>query len=124
MRRPWVALAATLALAGCGGDDDRSARSVTVPAGGVLRASAKEYSYDPGRVTVEKAGPLRIILRNDGELAHDLRIRKGERDLGGTPAFQGGSRSATVRLAGGEYTFYCSVGDHEELGMKGDLRVR
>ena len=85
MRRSWVALAATLALAGCGGDDDRSARSVTVPAGGELRASAKEYSYDPGRVTVEKAGPLRIILRNDGELAHDLRIRKGERDLGGTP---------------------------------------
>jgi plastocyanin len=124
MRRPWVALAASVALFGCGSDDDGGGRSVTVPAGGELRASGKEYSFDPSRVTVERAGPLRITLRNEGELAHDLRVRQGDRDLGGTPVFQDGSRSATVRLPAGSYTFYCSVGDHEELGMKGTLRVR
>jgi plastocyanin len=31
---------------------------------------------------------------------------------------------STVKLATGSYTFFCSVGDHEQLGMKGTLRVR
>jgi plastocyanin len=124
MQRPWVALAASIALAGCGGGDDEEGRAVTVPAGQDLRVSADEYSFDPSRITVEEPGELTITLRNKGELAHDLRVEKDGRDIGGTPVFESGQRAARIRLTRGDYSFICSVGDHEELGMKGTLRVR
>jgi uncharacterized cupredoxin-like copper-binding protein len=44
--------------------------------------------------------------------------------VGGTPAFQGGKRTAHVKLEPGRYEFLCTVGDHAELGMRGTLRVR
>jgi plastocyanin len=125
MRRPWVALAAGLALlAGCGGSEERKPRAVTLPAGRPLTMAAHEYYFDPGKVTVAKAGELRITLRNQGSLAHDIRLRRGGRDVGGTPAFEGGRRTASVRLTPGSYSFLCTVGDHAELGMKGTLQVR
>jgi plastocyanin len=89
-----------------------------------VRVGAREYSFDPNAIAVEKAGEVRITLRNEGDLAHDLRVERGGRDIGGTPAFQGGERSVRLRLAPGSYRFFCSVGDHEQLGMKGSLRVR
>jgi plastocyanin len=124
MRRPWVALAATLALSGCGGDGGGKGRAVTVPARHPLRIAADEYSFDPSTITVERAGEVTVVLRNKGRLAHDLRIRRGARDVGGTPAFEGGERTTRVRLEPGRYHFLCTVGDHEQLGMKGTVRVR
>lgn len=129
MARFACALLLTALLAsGCGGDDDGGAapaRSATVPANSSLEMTATEYEFDPGAVTVKGAGRLTIVLRNDGSLAHDVRIRKGDREIGGTPAFGGGeSRKTTVNLEHGSYEFLCSVGDHAELGMRGELTVR
>jgi plastocyanin len=124
VRRPWVVLAASLALAGCDGSGDGKRRAVTVPAGSPVRVSAREYSFDPSAIAIEGDGNVRITLRNAGDLAHDLRIERGGHDLGGTPSFQGGERSARLRLGPGRYRFFCSVGDHEQLGMRGSLRVR
>jgi plastocyanin len=61
---------------------------------------------------------------NAGSLAHDLRVFRGDREVGGTPAFQGGSRTATLRLGPGDYRMVCTVGDHAQLGMRAVLRVR
>lgn len=124
MRRPWVVLATSLALAGCGGDDGGEGRAATVPAGAAVKVSAHEYSFDPKAITGVKAGDVSIILSNEGSLAHDLRVRRGGRDIGGTPAFQGGQRTARLQLKKGRYSFLCTVGDHAELGMVGTLRVR
>jgi plastocyanin len=124
MRRPWVALAASLALAGCGGADEGKSRAVTIPAGRELRVTADEYSFDPTAITVERAGALEITVANRGSLAHDLRVRRGGREIGGTPAFQGGQRRVRLRLTRGRYSFLCTVGDHAKLGMTGSLRVR
>jgi plastocyanin len=86
---------------------------------------AKEYSFDPSTIVVEGAGALRLTLDNKGSLAHDIKVEKDGRVLGGTPPFPAGeTRSATVRLAPGSYDFLCTVGDHAELGMKGKLEVR
>lgn len=124
MSRPLVlAACAAAAMSGCGGGDKHPARTETVPAGHVVRVSGREYSFDPSRVVV--AGRrVRIRFSNDGSLAHDLRVFRGKRDLGGTPAFEGGSREATLRLAPGTYRMECTVGDHAELGMTASLRVR
>jgi plastocyanin len=125
LTRPALTLAAVVLLAtGCGGND-RPGGTVTTPAGGSVRVMAKEYSFDPSTIVVEGAGTLRLTLDNKGSLAHDIKVEKDGRVLGGTPPFPAGeTRSATVRLAAGSYDFLCTVGDHAELGMKGKLEVR
>jgi len=117
-----LALAALLA-AGCGGND-RPGGTVTAPAGGSVHVTGKEYSFDPSTIVVRGAGTVRLTLANKGSLAHNIKVEKDGRVVGGTPAFPAGeTRSATVRLARGTYDFLCTVGDHAELGMKGKLKV-
>jgi plastocyanin len=124
LTRSALTLAALLLLAaGCGGDD-RPGGTATVPAGGSVRVTGKEYSFDPSTIVVSGAGTVRLTLANKGSLAHNIKVEKDGRVLGGTPAFPAGeTRSATVRLAGGTYQYLCTVGDHAELGMKGTLKV-
>jgi uncharacterized cupredoxin-like copper-binding protein len=126
MRRLAVPCAIVLWLAGCGGgDDDESVRTATVNPNSTLRVTAKEYSFDPGRVVVRGAGPLTIRLRNAGGLVHDLRLRRDDEDIGGTPVLPAGqTESARVNLEHGNYEMFCSVGDHAELGMTGEFEVK
>jgi plastocyanin len=114
-------------LASCGGDDSQPAkpRAVTVPATRGVSLSAREYAFDPSKLIVTGGGgELKITLRNRGSLAHDVHVLKGGRDIGGTPSFEGGSRSAALSLAPGRYRLICTVGDHAQLGMRASLYVR
>lgn len=89
-----------------------------------MAVKAQEYSFDPQTIQVP-AGSIRFELTNAGAQAHDLHVMKGGQDLGGTAIFSGGqTASATVKLAPGTYDFVCTVGDHEQLGMKGKLTVK
>jgi plastocyanin len=116
--------AIALALAGCGGDDEPR-RTATVPANASLDVVAKEYSFDPDGIVVRGAGSLRVTLENEGSLAHNLKLMKDGRVVGGTPSFPAGeSRTARLHVARGDYEYLCTVGDHAELGMTGTLRVR
>ncbi len=111
---------------GCGGDgDQKGARGPvkTVPAGRSVRVVAKEYSFTPARVSTDGSKPLRIELVNQGSLAHNLKVFQGGQELGGTPTFQEGTREASLALAPGKYRTICTVGNHEELGMVGELEV-
>jgi len=130
MRRTGTAclLLAATALAGCGGGGGGSGKSVTVKAGQPVRFTADEYKFGPKSVTLDAGGSpatLAIQLHNAGALAHDLRVKSGGKELGGTPVITNGKdSSASVKLTPGTYTFFCSVGDHEALGMKGTLTVK
>src|SRR4051794_1859494 len=132
MPRTWTAcigvLVAASAVAGCGGGGGGGGRSVTVKSGVPLAFTAKEYKFNPGKVTVDGGGKtvqLAIKLHNSGALGHDLAIEKGGQQVGGTSIITNGKDAgATVRLSPGSYTFVCTVGDHEQLGMKGELTVR
>ena len=128
MRRPLALLPlALLLLAGCGGDDGGGGGgSATVAAGRPVVLTALEFRFEPANVTLQGAsGPVRIDLDNKGSLAHDVRVLDGEEDLGGTPSFPGGERrSGRVTLQPGTYRMICSVGNHEQLGMVGELIVK
>jgi plastocyanin len=120
-------LLATLLAAGCGGNGDSNGtgRTVDVTGNSAVRMTAKEYRFDPETIVVKGAGRLTIRLRNDGTLAHDIRVRKDDRDVGGTPSFPAGeTRTAALNLERGRYEFLCTVGDHAELGMRGELIVK
>ena len=127
MRRALPVLIALAAgLAGCGDEGSDSKGSVTVEAGQPVRAKACEYGFEPGTITVRGGGggPIRFELANDGSLPHDLHVRKGDDELGGTEAIGGNqSASESVAVPPGEYEIYCSIGDHADLGMTGTLKV-
>ncbi len=119
------------AVAGCGEDTEASSGSATVAAGQPVVVEGDEYSFKPGTITVRAATgspgevPVRFELRNVGSLPHDIHVRRGDEELGGSEAIGGGETTrATVRLAPGEYELYCSIGDHADLGMTGELKVR
>jgi plastocyanin len=126
-----AAAAAALPLA-CGDDDDPPGRSVTVPAEPArpIEIVGDEYFFDPSTVVITGAGDeasfeVELVLDNRGDLAHNARVFLGDEEIGGTPTFDGGEkRGGTVRVGAGEYRLVCTVGDHEEQGMTGELVVR
>jgi plastocyanin len=128
MRRPAVAIAVCACLAGgCGGDDEgEGGRTETFPAEeGRVRVEGREYSFDPSTVVLA-GGPaqVNVALDNRGSLAHNLKLFKDGREVGGTPTREGGQTGTTwIKLELGSYRMVCTVGDHEELGMVGTLEV-
>jgi plastocyanin len=70
-----------------------------------------------------KAGTLSVSFTNSSPLEHNVTIAKGSTVLGATPTFIGGSKTLSIKLAPGKYTFYCSVPGHRQAGMEGTLSV-
>jgi len=64
-----------------------------------------------------------INFTNASPLEHNVTIAEGSKVLGATPTFIGGSRTLTLTLKPGTYTFYCSVPGHRQSGMEGTLSV-
>jgi plastocyanin len=125
LRRFALTLAlCSLLVAGCG-DGDEPGRTVTAPANAKLRVVADEYSFDPSTIVLTGAGTLTLTLRNEGSLAHNLKLFRGDEEIGATPTLPAGrSASTRLNLEHDSYRMVCTVGDHEELGMTGTLRVR
>jgi plastocyanin len=125
LRRSALTLALCSLLVAACGDDDDSGRTVTAPANAKLRVVAKEYSFDPSGIVLRGAGTLVLTLDNQGSLAHNLKLFRGDEEIGGTPTLPAGdSASARLNLQHGNYRMVCTVGDHEQLGMKGTVQVR
>lgn len=70
-----------------------------------------------------KAGKVTITMKNMAPEPHNVTIAEGSKILGATPTFQGGSKTLTLHLKPGTYTFYCSVPGHRQAGMEGTLTV-
>jgi plastocyanin len=114
-------------LAACG--DSNAARgapsdSAGAPAGGAadVQVVAKEFEFAVSPAQA-KAGSVTFAVKNDGHAPHDFRIR-GEGLEQQTAMLQSGDTTQfTVELAPGTYGYQCTVGGHEQLGMKGTLTV-
>lgn len=95
------------------------------PAPARVQVVAREFSFALSRQTI-RAGRAIIELRNAGEDAHDLRLRR----VGGTHVWAwpvtpaGGVADEEVTLQPGRYVLYCSVANHRALGMTATLVVR
>jgi plastocyanin len=90
-----------------------------------VQVVAREFGYALSRLTI-KAGWAIIELRNSGEDAHDLRLRR----VGGTrvyslPVTQSGQTvDREFKLLPGTYRIYCGMANHRALGMQATLVVR
>jgi plastocyanin len=114
-----VVTAATLALAGCGGDEPAAEAR-----GGTVAIALDDFFVEPQDVRA-RAGELRFEVTNRGRLPHNFRVRDdaGERVQVRT-LLPGAAKTATADLAPGDYKMLCTVANHEQLGMTGTLVVR
>ena len=82
---------------------------------GLLSFDSKQLSAKPGAVT--------ITFANGSPIEHNVTVSQGATVLAATPTFTGGSKTLTIKLKPGTYTFYCSVPGHRQAGMEGTLKI-
>ena len=135
-----ISAAAALAPTACGGSSSSSSSSTgsssapastpTQPSGS---PSGSSIGADPGgqlKFTKSslsaKAGKVAIRFTNSAPVPHNLTIQQGTNGavVGATPTFSGGTKTLSVNLKPGTYTFFCSVPGHRQAGMQGTLTVR
>lgn len=145
--------ALSLGLAACGGSSSSSSSSgssssaaaTSAPASstsattsasaapsGASAASTLAVAADPtGQLKfmptslTAKAGKVTITFTNAAPLGHNLTIQQGSGGavVGASPTFSGGSKTLTVALKPGTYTYFCSVPGHRAGGMEGTIKV-
>jgi plastocyanin len=81
-----------------------------------------QLAYDTRTLTA-KAGAVSIVMANMSPVEHNVTVAQGSKMLGATPTFVGGTKTLTLTLKPGSYTFYCSVPGHRQAGMEGTLTV-
>jgi plastocyanin len=142
-----VAIALALGISACGGSSGSSSSAsssaaASPPATSSTAAAASSsgsastslsIAADPSgalkftkSTLTAKAGTVTISFTNSSPLAHNLTVQQGTSGavVGATPTFMGGTKTLTVKLKAGTYTFYCSVPGHRAAGMQGTLTVQ
>jgi plastocyanin len=119
-RRALPLLAAlVLAVAGCG-----SSPTSQTAVGDLMTLFEHDFYFDP-QVVHAKPGRVTLQIVNRGRIPHNFRIEKAGREVGRTSALKPGQADrVSVKLTRGDYHYFCSVGNHEELGLYGTLVVR
>jgi plastocyanin len=118
------------AAGGGSGSTASSSSSAPAPAaggGGGLSLAANpsgQLKYDKSSLTA-KSGTVKINFTNMSPVGHNMTIQSGTNGpvIGATPTFMGGSKTLSVKLKPGKYTFFCSVPGHRAGGMVGTLTV-
>jgi plastocyanin len=85
-------------------------------------ATGGQLAYDTKQLSTQ-AGSVTITFENASPLEHNVTLAQVRKVLGATPTFTNGTRSVTLNLKPGTYTFYCSVPGHRQAGMEGTLKV-
>ena len=144
-----VAIALALGIGACGGSSGSSSSSSSAAASPPASSStatssaaasssgsassALSIAADPSgalkftkSTLTAKAGTVTISFTNSSPLAHNLTVQQGTSGpvVGATPTFMGGTKTLTLKLKAGTYTYYCSVPGHRAAGMQGTLTVQ
>lgn len=83
----------------------------------------KEFSFSPPTINLTKGEKVRVTFKNVGGSSHNLVI--DELGVATKIVPPGGVESIEfVADKSGIFTFYCSVGNHKELGMEGKLEIK
>jgi len=84
--------------------------------------TGKNFSFAPATMTVKKGDTVKITFVNSGG-THDLRVDGYNI---GTKTLQAGQSETITFVAdkSGSFEYYCSIGQHRQMGMKGTLTVQ
>ena len=84
--------------------------------------TGQNFSFTPSTITVKKGDKVKIIFKS-GDMMHDLKID----ELGvATKILRAGEQDSIEFIAdkAGTFEYYCSVGNHRAMGMKGTFIVK
>ena len=88
-----------------------------------ITATEKDFSISLDEDSLT-AGSYTITVVNDGNATHDLAVEEnGTTRATSDTVRPGQSTTLTVDLDPGEYTFYCSIGNHRAMGMELTVQV-
>lgn len=125
---------ASFGLVACGGDEEEDSSTSATTAledGGVDEAVAVALAADPdGALAYEQteatapAGDVTIEFDNPAPLGHDVVVEDADgNEIARTDVISEDSATATGTFEAGDYTFYCSVSNHRDVGMEGTLTI-
>ncbi len=127
--------------AACLGESGPSGPTPTpfAPLDGDLTVVASEWGFGPANIVLQQGEEVRLVLQNDGAILHNLRVDNLDVTVVeeiSTGGFSGNDATLFVGadsddvglltfipLEPGEYEFYCTIGNHRQLGMKGLLTI-
>ena len=89
-------------------------------AAAALAQAPSSIRFDVKNITAP-AGPLEVTLINKGSIAHTFQIPDKNFELA-TPK-KNDTKTGSVTLEKGTYTFRCTISGHEAAGMKGKITV-
>jgi cytochrome c oxidase subunit 2 len=87
-----------------------------------ITVTGTEYSFNPSSITVKKGEKIRLTFINAGSTLHNLVID----DLGVETKKIGPGKSDTIEFSvesDANLTYYCSISNHQSLGMEGELKI-
>lgn len=122
-----VALIAAAGLAACGGSSKSGGGPACPPktdtraaVNGAITVCATEFSFGVKTITAP-AGALSVTLVNKGNVAHTFSVLGQNFTL--STSSKNDSKTGTVTLAKGTYTFECTIPGHASAGMTGKLVI-
>ena len=116
-------------LTACSGDDPAEDSSGTTGSGETggnagsgdaeaIAVSAVDFSFELAEDSFAP-GTYEVTLTNDGESTHDLVVERDGEDVARSEQINPGETATfEVTLEEGDYVFYCSVGNHRQMGME------
>jgi uncharacterized cupredoxin-like copper-binding protein len=126
-RHPALFLLGAATLVGCGGGP-----SYTHARDGVLEINLDEYRIRPENFEVPE-GRVHLVVTDTGRLTHNLAIESFKQETGVEAKQYGrtdtlhpgerGSEQAPITLKPGKYRLTCTIGNHDDLGQYGELKV-
>lgn len=96
--------------------------SVSVGTVKTFNVTGKSFSFSPSTITVNKGDTVKIVFTNT-EGNHDWVVD----EFNARTKIISGGQTDTVEFVAdkaGTFEYYCSVGTHRQLGMKGTLVVK
>ncbi|MDB5266593.1 MAG: Blue (Type 1) copper protein [Parcubacteria group bacterium] len=95
---------------------------VSAPTSKTFTVTGSNFAFAPSALSVNKGDKVTIIFKNSGGL-HDFKI---DEFAAATKRINGGESDTVTFTAdrSGSFEFYCSVGTHRQMGMKGTLTVK
>jgi uncharacterized cupredoxin-like copper-binding protein len=125
---PAAAVAALLAMAGCGEKHETTTGPASggggSPSGAPISIAETEYKLSPSSANVDRGGTVSIKVKNEGTTTHALEVEGPSGEVK-TPTIAPG-RSATLQAnlsKAGTYEMYCPIDGHKGKGMKGEISV-
>ncbi len=137
-----LASALLLGAGACSGSSGPAGPTTTPasPASGEITIVSHEWGFEPDAIILQLGQEITLTLENNGDILHNLNVDGLEVDVIeeiSTGGFSGdddklfvGADSDDVGLIrfvpldAGEYEFYCTIGNHRQLGMEGRLIVQ